>query len=85
METTIDRFGRVLIPKGVREEIGLEPGTVLEIEKANGMILLQVQGAEPKVVDREGVLVFTGTATVDIADAVRNHRQERLRKTGRGR
>ncbi|MDQ3460485.1 MAG: AbrB/MazE/SpoVT family DNA-binding domain-containing protein [Deinococcota bacterium] len=22
----IDRFGRVLIPKGVREQLGLEPG-----------------------------------------------------------
>lgn len=84
METTIDKFGRVLIPKGVREEIGLEPGTVLEIEKANGKVLLHVQGSKPTMVDKQGVLVFTGTATADLVDAVKNHRQERLRRIVRG-
>jgi AbrB family looped-hinge helix DNA binding protein len=84
METSIDKFGRVLIPKGVREEIGLEPGTVLEIEQADGKILLQIQGSEPKMVDKQGVLVFTGTASADLVDAVKNHRQERLRKVMHG-
>ena len=31
MEVTIDKFGRILIPKKIREMLGLEPGQVLEV------------------------------------------------------
>ena len=31
MEVTIDKFGRILIPKKIRESLGLKPGQVLEI------------------------------------------------------
>ena len=30
METTLDRFGRVVIPKQVRDDLGLKPGAVLD-------------------------------------------------------
>jgi len=33
METTLDRFGRIIIPKDVRDDMGLEAGAVLQIEK----------------------------------------------------
>ena len=31
MEVTIDEFGRILIPKKIREAIGLKPGQALEL------------------------------------------------------
>lgn len=31
MEVTIDKFGRILIPKKIREALGLKPGQILEI------------------------------------------------------
>ncbi len=31
MEVTIDKFGRILIPKKIREMLGLKPGQVLEL------------------------------------------------------
>ena len=31
MTTTIDKFGRILIPRSVRKELGLEAGTTLDI------------------------------------------------------
>ena len=48
METTVDRFGRVLIPKTLRKDIGLEPGVVLHIEKEDGKILLEPLTGEPR-------------------------------------
>lgn len=53
METTIDRFGRVVIPKRVREDLGLKAGEPLVIEEqAEGILLkparedaLEAQGA----------------------------------------
>lgn len=38
MRTTIDRAGRVVIPKAVRDEAGLEAGAELEIEFRDGRI-----------------------------------------------
>jgi AbrB family looped-hinge helix DNA binding protein len=31
MEVTIDKFGRILIPKKIREMLGLKPGTRVEL------------------------------------------------------
>jgi AbrB family looped-hinge helix DNA binding protein len=32
METTLDKFGRVLIPKKLRERLGLEPEDALQLD-----------------------------------------------------
>ena len=82
METRVDRFGRVLIPKKLRKDIGLEPGVVLHIEKEDGKILLEPLTGEPRLVEKRGVLVFTGAATGDVPSAIKNHRKERIAKTG---
>jgi AbrB family looped-hinge helix DNA binding protein len=41
METTIDRAGRVVIPKQIREAAGLKPGVALSIEYMNGRIEIE--------------------------------------------
>ena len=33
IRSTLDRFRRILIPKKIRDPLGLEPGDVLEIEE----------------------------------------------------
>ena len=83
METTLDRFGRIIIPKNVREDMGLEAGTVLQVEKQGEKIVLQPVQGEPQVVEKKGILVFTGGAIGDIGPALRQHRQSRLKKIGR--
>jgi AbrB family looped-hinge helix DNA binding protein len=79
METTIDRFGRIVIPKRVRDELGLDPGTVLEIERANRAVVLRVRQEAPDLVREDGVLVFAGEAVGDLEDAVENQRRRRAR------
>jgi len=80
METTVDRFGRIVIPKRVREDLGLRPGTKLEIEAVGEEVLLKPVHEKPHVVDREGVLIFTGSASGDLLEAVKEHRRERTGK-----
>ena len=80
MDTTIDRFGRVVIPKQVRADLGLRPGTVLQIEEGEQEILLKPVKEEPSVVIKDGVLVFSGKATDDILEAMRTHREARLHR-----
>ena len=79
-KTTLDRFGRVLIPKKVRAELGLSAGDALEIESRDDGIVIKPLQDEPQLVDKEGVLVFSGASTGDIVEAIRKHREERLDK-----
>lgn len=84
METTLDRFGRIVIPKDVRDDMGLEVGAILQIEKEGEKIVLQPIRGEPKVTEKKGILVFTGTAVGDIEAALRDHRNRRLKRISRG-
>lgn len=80
METTLDRFGRIVIPKQIRDDLGLAPGAVLKVEERDeGILLKPVEEAASFV--REGtVLVFTGEAQGDLEAALRSDREERARK-----
>jgi len=82
METTLDKFGRVVIPKRLREDLGLQPGAVLQINQEDQKIFMEPVYEEPLMVVKKGVLVFQGTATGDIEGAIKDHRQKRLRKAG---
>lgn len=84
METTLDRFGRVIIPKGVRDDMGLEAGAVLTIEKKGEKIVLQPLQGEPNITEKKGILVFTGTPVGDVGAALQEHRKRRLKKMTRG-
>jgi len=86
METTIDRFGRVVIPKHVREGLGLEAGEALVIEeRSEGILLRPVREGAP-LKQKGRVLVFAGQATGEPGNLVRKARDERLHKlAGRGR
>jgi len=84
METTLDKFGRIVIPKRVRDDLGLKPGAVLQIEQADQRILMEPVNEEPHVVVKNGVLVFSGTATGDLVGAIQAHRKERLSEAGSG-
>jgi AbrB family looped-hinge helix DNA binding protein len=40
METVVDERGRVLIPQELRRELGLDEGTVVDMEKSEGGIIM---------------------------------------------
>jgi AbrB family looped-hinge helix DNA binding protein len=80
MKTTVDRFGRVIVPKGIRDRLGLVPGSEMTIDEHENEVVLKLvdQGAPTKL--ESGILVFAGAAKSDITDAVRMQREDRLRK-----
>lgn len=80
METTLDKFGRIVIPKRVREDLGLKPGSVLRIERQEEEIRLTPAHGEPHVLLKDGVLVFSGVARGDLTQAVRSHREQHIRR-----
>ncbi|QZY50814.1 AbrB/MazE/SpoVT family DNA-binding domain-containing protein [Leucobacter tenebrionis] len=49
MITTIDKAGRVVIPKQLREAMGLQPGAKLDITYAEGRIEIDYAPVEARV------------------------------------
>jgi AbrB family looped-hinge helix DNA binding protein len=77
---TLDSAGRVVIPKGLRDELHLQPGDELDLETAGEQITLRPVRNTPPLVKEKGVWVFrTGeplpaSAAEDTLRAVREER-----------
>ena len=41
MQTTIDRFGRIVLPKKLRDDFNLEPGSQIHIEESGQETILK--------------------------------------------
>lgn len=83
MTVTIDRAGRLVIPKSIRSRLNLQPGTELEIELRGNEISLKVSGYEPALIEKNGVLVHHGpeVSGLDIAKFIRGEREARSSRT----
>ena len=82
MIITIDRAGRVVVPKQFRERFNLTAGTELEIEPAGDGLKLRRVGAETSLVRKHGILVHHGRARVaiDIGEFIRAERDVQVRR-----
>jgi AbrB family looped-hinge helix DNA binding protein len=77
---TIDKAGRIVIPKPLRQELRLEPGDALEIETTGEQITLRpVRGTGP-LFKEDGVWVFrtgqplSAAATDEVIQQLRKER-----------
>jgi AbrB family looped-hinge helix DNA binding protein len=77
---TIDKAGRVVIPKPLREELHLEPGDSLEMESTGEQIMLRpIRGTGP-LTKEHGVWVFhsgqplPASATDEMLQLIREER-----------
>lgn len=52
MRTTIDSGGRVVIPRAIRDELGLSPGTAVEVVARDGVVCVAPAGTPMKLVRR---------------------------------
>ena len=76
---TIDKAGRVVIPKSLREDLHLEPGDALEMESTGGQIPLRpVRGTGPVKKEHCAWVFYTGQALLasvtDEGDRTNSHR-----------
>jgi AbrB family looped-hinge helix DNA binding protein len=80
MEAILDKFGRIIIPKELREALGVGPGSAFHIEEINHEIHLKPVEGTPHLKNKNGWLVFTGEPQADISNAVDQFRNESFRR-----
>jgi bifunctional DNA-binding transcriptional regulator/antitoxin component of YhaV-PrlF toxin-antitoxin module len=76
--TKLDRFGRMVLPKAVRERFGLWPGVAVE-----GEVVLRKPEQRTRTKLVQGVRVVLSPAEGDLREATRRLRMERARKLAR--
>ncbi len=61
----MDSAGRIVLPKPLRDALGLTAGSTVDISRYGAGLQLVPTGRTARLVTEAGVLVATGEATVD--------------------
>jgi AbrB family looped-hinge helix DNA binding protein len=65
MEAIIDQAGRIVVPKPIRDALGLLPGTKVDITPYGAGAQLVPAGRTARLVEEDGVLVAASDTPVD--------------------
>jgi len=69
MKTTIDSAGRLVIPKAIRQEAGLKPGMVLDVQVRAGRIEIEPAPLPVKLVRKGRLLVAVAQRDIAVLKA----------------
>ena len=65
MKAVVDSVGRIVVPEPLRDDLGLQPGSAVEISRYGAGLQLIPVGRTARLEDEDGVLVATGTTPID--------------------
>lgn len=80
MNLKIDKAGRIVVPKVLRERMGFRPDCALEaVEQSEGILIKRIE-QRPSMVKVDGLWVHQGTAEpgADWERVIRDVRDERI-------
>lgn len=82
MSITIDKAGRVVLPKPVRDRFNLVSGTELEVEMEADGVRLRVLDGGSSLRPKQGLVVHHGSSVVqlDVAEFIRGQRESRAQQ-----
>lgn len=82
MTLKIDKAGRVILPKPLRDRLGLREGSDLDLQETAEGVLLKPAERRPSMVKKQGLWVHTGKLPpgFNAVEAIRDDREERIRK-----
>jgi len=65
MESTVDSVGRIVVPKPLREALGLRAGMKVDVSRYGAGLQVIPSGRTAQLVEESGVLVATGQTEID--------------------
>lgn len=65
MKAVVDSVGRIVVPKPLRDLLGLEAGCTVEISRYGAGLQLVPSGRTARLEDERGVPVAVGETTID--------------------
>lgn len=68
METSIDSVGRIVVPKPLRDALGLTAGSTVDVSRYGAGLALVPTGRTARLVEEAGALVATGETVIDDDD-----------------
>jgi AbrB family looped-hinge helix DNA binding protein len=78
IKVSIDKAGRMVVPKPLREKLRLEAGDKLLIESDGDQITLRPVRPESNMIKEHGIWVFNGEASdIDIVELIDQEREKR--------
>jgi AbrB family looped-hinge helix DNA binding protein len=78
---TLDKAGRVMIPKPLRQELHLGPGDTLQLDSEGEQITLRPMRSKALFKKERGVLVYQGEPTeTSVTAVIDRERERRLRE-----
>jgi AbrB family looped-hinge helix DNA binding protein len=64
MKAKVDSVGRILVPKPLREAVGITPGSTVDVSRYGPGLQISPAGRVARLVEEDGVLVATGDTTI---------------------
>jgi AbrB family looped-hinge helix DNA binding protein len=82
----IDKAGRIVVPKKLRDALHLTPGTRLKVERNGDTLMLEADFPEPRLEMIDGLWVMTGgpPTVTDIPELIRQGYEERHKRIMEG-
>jgi AbrB family looped-hinge helix DNA binding protein len=78
---TLDKAGRVVLPKALRQQMDLAPGDTLQLDSEGERITLRPVRPQAALKKEHGVWVYHGEpAEVSLPDLIDREREKRLRQ-----
>ncbi|WP_320672840.1 AbrB/MazE/SpoVT family DNA-binding domain-containing protein [Patulibacter defluvii] len=65
MQVTIDAAGRIVVPKALRDELGLTPGSTVDVSRYGPGLQLTPGGRTARLVEEDGLLVAESDTPID--------------------
>ncbi len=80
MVTNLDKFGRIIIPKKLREKLGITSETTLNLADDGDRIIIEPINNDELILEKDGIFVFTGKMQEDLDKFLESDRKLRLYK-----
>lgn len=80
IKTKIDDFGRMVIPKKIRDKPGIIKGSEIQIDTMDEGIIIRKKEEKLLIEDKEGILAVWSETTGPVDSSIQKDREDRMKK-----